>query len=216
MTQPGSRRPAALRCNKNIFCVVSLLLLVYTGQSLAFEDEPLNRLVKGLTQIKEGVRLLRDDQTGTEMILLFLSMGNSTANKKQLKIFQQYLQEAVDEAYRQKVERASEFAVAMQQFNVMMLENYPKLRQLERSPYPKIKRLHEVYEQMIEVFRSYMALKKEVFTGKTKETERKLEYTLKNLCFWRKFYALVEIASVFITMLLCAGALYWVCCPIFT
>ncbi|MEQ2215947.1 hypothetical protein XENOCAPTIV_008286, partial [Xenoophorus captivus] len=86
------------------------------------------------------------------------------------KIFQQYLQEAVDEAYRQKIEKASGFAADTQLFNLRMLESYPKLQQLKISSYPLIKRLHEVLEHALEACRSYLALKKEVFTGKTKDT----------------------------------------------
>lgn len=81
-----------------------------------------------------------------------------------------------------QVERLAETKVATQQFHMYAVERYSELQQLKRQyGDPLIKSLGETTEQVNEVLRSYIVLQHDVLTGKTEETEKKLDNTLKQL-----------------------------------
>lgn len=173
MAKEGARELSPLSFNKNICWIIYLLFIVHAGHSLDF-DMPLNKVMNGIETTKNGIKLLRESESGIAIILTLLDKTNSVANKNQVKIFQQYLQEAVDETYRQKVERLAEIKVTTQQFHMSAVEKYSELQQLKRQyGNPLIQSLGETNEQIHEVLRSYIVLQNEVLTGKPEETEKK-------------------------------------------
>ncbi|XP_014829152.1 PREDICTED: uncharacterized protein LOC106907806 [Poecilia mexicana] len=211
MAEAGQRLEA-LSFNKNLFRIVLLLILVHVGLSQDFQTEQLHEIMNGIKKTTEGVRLLMESETGTEFMLTLLDEANFVANKKQLKLFQQYLQEAVDEAYGQKVEKIAESTVYGQQFHMMVLEYFAKKQQVKTPSNPLLDRL----DQMFEIFRNYLQLKKSVYTGETKETETKLEYALKNLKSKQNIHFPVGVMIILLFLLLCVVAVYKVCYRIFT
>ncbi|XP_043953337.1 uncharacterized protein LOC122820187 [Gambusia affinis] len=210
MAEAGQRLEA-LSCNKSLLRIVSLLFLVHIGQSLDFQSEQ-HKIMNGIQKTKEGVRLLMESESGTEFILTLLEKANSVAKKRQLKLFQQYLQEAVDEAYRQKVEKKAETTVYAQQFHMMIPGYFAKRQQMQTSSNP----LMDSLDQIVEICRSYFELRKNLFTGEAKETETKLEYTLKNLKSRQNIHSLVGVMIILLLLLLCIVGAYKVCYRVFT
>lgn len=149
MAKAGARQLSSLSVNKNICWIIYLLFIVHAGHSLDF-DMPLNKVMNGIETTKNGIRVLRESESGTAIILTLLDKTNSVANTNQVKIFQQYLQEAVDETYRQKVERLAETKMTTQQFHMSAEDKYSELQQIKR-PYvnPLLKSLVETLEQLI-------------------------------------------------------------------
>lgn len=174
MAEAGRRRQAALSFNKNICRIIFLLVLVPAGQSLDLIDVPLNRVLNSLKSVKENARVLRESESGTDIMLMLLEEVISVANENQVKIFQEYLKEAVDEAYRQKVEKLADAKAAALQLNIFIMEKDPERQNLKRPN-------EDSPEKFVKILWSYVALQNQVLTGKTEETEKKLEDTLKML-----------------------------------
>ncbi|XP_054882586.1 uncharacterized protein LOC129357242 [Poeciliopsis prolifica] len=199
------QRLEALSFNRNLFRIVSLLFLLHVGQTQDFQTQ----LMNGIQRVREGIRVIIEGESGTEYILTLLDDANSVANKKQLKIFQQYLQEAVDEAYRQKVEKKAEITVSGQLFHMMIPEYLAKMQTLSKP-------LADSMEHMLEIFRNYLKLKKNMFTQETKETETKLEDALNNLKSRQNCHNPVGVKIILLLLFLCIVAVYKICYRIIT
>lgn len=174
MAEAGRRRQAALSFNKNICRIILLLVLVPAGQSLDLIDVPLNRVLNSIEGAKENVRVLRESESGTDIMLMLLEEVNSVANENQVKIFQEYHKEAVDEAYRQKVEKLADAKAGALQYHMFIMEKGPEMQRMKRSN-------GDPMEKLVKIMMSYAALQNQVFTGKMEETKKELEDTLKML-----------------------------------
>ncbi|XP_054907151.1 uncharacterized protein LOC129373297 [Poeciliopsis prolifica] len=204
------QRLEALRFNKNLFRIISLLFLLHIGQSLDFRDyRNVESLVNNLQKAEELVTYLREVQSGTEFILILLDEAKFVANKKHLELFQPYLQEAVDEAHKQKVKMSS-FTMGMQRICNLIMNTECYLKETKKSifTHQSKTRLIEAIEQLHGLCVSYVALQKDTFNGKTKETETKLTWTLNILTLRKKILFLYEIKPV---VILCILALCWMC-----
>lgn len=95
----------------------------------------------------------------------------------------------------------------------MMVPGYfAKRQQMQTLSNP----LKDSMDQMLKISINYLELKKNVFTGETKETETKLEYALKNLKSRQNIHDPVGMMTILLFLLLCIVAVYKVCYRIYT
>ncbi|RVE60658.1 hypothetical protein OJAV_G00183210 [Oryzias javanicus] len=148
----------AARFSVNNYRFLVLLCLVFTPHSLAAKD------------------FMRNERNTNPASFGLKHGADSLINEDQLEQVIEYLQEAVDEAHKQKDDHIRS-ADVVNLWDTTMKALYDQLQQLLMEPdsSPPVDELLKVSKRLVEKVRMYIDLKKKSLTAEVEDMERELE-----------------------------------------
>ncbi|RVE60660.1 hypothetical protein OJAV_G00183230 [Oryzias javanicus] len=151
----------AARVSVNNCRLLVLLCLVFTPHSLAAKDVMKNE--RKVTPADSGLK----------------SAADSLINKDKLELVMEYLQDAVDQANKQKAERMQTMAVAADELDSKWKIIYPLMQQVLKNSSSPFNDLLKFSKRLYNKLRLYFNLKIKSFTAEVEDMEKELEDILK-------------------------------------
>ncbi|XP_078792365.1 uncharacterized protein LOC144987164 [Oryzias latipes] len=152
----------AARVSVNKYWLLVLLCLAFVPHLLAAEE------------------ILKNERKMTPADSRLKCAADSLINGDQLEQVIEHLQDAVDQANKQKAERLESIATTVKEMDTRWKALYPHLQQALMTPdSSSVHDLLKFSKQTVEKLRKYFDLKKESLTAEVEDVERKLEDNLK-------------------------------------